>query len=186
MRRHSGRFAVEGKPQRPEIASKVELGDCRGGAGPIDRQDAVKFCRLQTVGEWPQRIRDTRRELARDIGQAGQRRCVDVERQLPARPRRQLVDASLDVEGGAAQIADRKPIDVQYSGIELDLGVDRARIDPGKRRPADIEHERDVVRHIEGAVRDRRIGESPKQSTLRFAACNSPSREAGRLPAAQT
>ena len=68
----------------------------------------------------------------------------------------------LDVERGAAQIADRKPIDVQYAGIELDLGVDRARIDPGERRLADIEHERDVVRHLESAMRDRRLGKSAK------------------------
>ncbi len=152
----------------PRLPPRSSLATVAGGGGPIDGQDAMQFCRRQTVGEWPQSIRDTRRELARDIGQAGQRRRIDVERQLPARPRRQLVEASLDVEGGAAQIADRKPVDVQYSGIELDLGVDRARIDPGERRPADIEHERDVVRHIESAMRGRRIGKSPKRIDVEF------------------
>ncbi len=163
VRRRAGRLAVQGQTQRPERAAKVELGDAAGRAagfaGAVDGQDAVHFRRRQAVDERTERIRDPGRIAAGDIGETGKRRRIDVERELAARSRRQFVDAAADVDRGAAEIADRQPVDTQDAGIELDAGVDRSRLDAGERRLADIEHERDVTRHFEAAVRGGRLGE---------------------------
>ena len=115
--------------------------------------------RGQPVGDAAEPIRRPRREGAHEAGHAGQRLGVEIERQTSARLRVKVVDASADIEGRAAEIAHREPLDVQYASVELDPGIDRLRVDTGDFRFADIEHERDLVRHLEARVRCRRLGE---------------------------
>ena len=125
----------------------------------------MHFRRRQPIDERPQRIRDTAartcprhrsgRRVSSRRGRASAaraaattiRRCVPL--MSSAAPPRSPID---------------KPVDVQDAGIEFDLGVDRARVDAGKRRPADIKNERDVVRHVESAVGSGRgFGKTPQR-----------------------
>ena len=93
-----------------------------------------------------------RRELGGDAAQAVECRGVEIERNLPARPRRQSIDLAAERELGAGKIANGKAVDLQFPGIELDRGIDRLRLHPGKRRGTDVERQRCLPGQFESAA----------------------------------
>src|SRR5579863_1910187 len=101
----------------------------------------MDFRGRQTIVEHPERLRSLRLQTADNVGQPGKRPGIKVECYAPAWLGRQFVDTAADIESGTAEIANRKPVDVQYPRIELHFGIDRPRIHAGECRLADIDDE---------------------------------------------
>ena len=86
-----------------------------------------------------------------------------------------VVDASADIERRSTDIADRQTLDAQDAGIELDPRIDGLRVDAGEGRLADIEDERDLVRHLKRAAGVAALAKATKASMSSCCAWSSPS-----------
>ena len=154
----AGRRAVERNAHQAQLPIEIELGGAAGRRRPLDGQRAVQFCRRQAIGGTAQDVGRLRRKLPQHARQIDKRAGIEIDGDAAARLRRQFVDASGDVERGAAQFADRQMLDLQRAGIELDLPFDRARIDTGQRRFADIERQRALARRRKTVLVHSRLG----------------------------
>ena len=141
----------------PRLPSTLSLA-CASGACALDGQLGVQLGRRHRRGAAAQRVGGFRRKARQQRRHRRHVAGIEVDVDAALR-RRRRGDAAARRKRGAAEIGDRKPIDLQATAIDLEPRAHVARVEAGDGGVADIGGDRHVVRPRDVGAGQQRLAE---------------------------
>ena len=130
-----------------DLEAPVRLGRRRRAGADLKR--GAELRRRDTAGVAAEFRGGLRRDALQQRRHAVEPARIEIELHRAARRPRAGVDVAADRQRHAAEVADRKPLDIEAVRIEAHVDVGAPRLDSGQRRPVDPGGQQSLARHLE-------------------------------------